>query len=83
MSSIQPLLTVNDVAALFGIHHKKAQRLARTGVLPCVKIGAVYRFRAEELEAWVSSQARSAVNRGALPTSVRMTQRGRPAASRG
>jgi excisionase family DNA binding protein len=47
------LLTVHDVAELLTIHHKKVQRLARTGVIPCIKIGAVYRFRREALEAWI------------------------------
>ena len=47
------LLSVHDVAAIMQIHHKKVQRLARTGVLPCIKIGAVYRFRAEALKKWM------------------------------
>jgi excisionase family DNA binding protein len=50
---MEPLLSVRDVASLLSIHHKKVQRLARTGVIPCLKIGAVYRFRAATLEAWI------------------------------
>jgi excisionase family DNA binding protein len=53
---MEPLLSVHDVAAQLGIHHKKVQRLARTGVIPCIKVGAVYRFQPAALEAWVASQ---------------------------
>jgi excisionase family DNA binding protein len=59
---MEPLLTVKEVASLLCIHLKKAQRLARTGVLPCVKIGAVYRFRRDALEAWVSSHTTGGPN---------------------
>lgn len=50
---MEHLLTVNQVAAILGIYHKKVQRLARTGVLPCIKVGSAYRFRESTLEAWV------------------------------
>lgn len=50
---MEPLLDVHQVAAIMSIHVKKVQRLARTGVLPCIKVGAVYRFRAATLEAWI------------------------------
>lgn len=51
---MEPLLDVHAVAAIMRLHHKKVQRLARTGVLPCIKVGAVYRFRVEALEKWMS-----------------------------
>ena len=35
---MEHLLTVNQVAAILGIYHKKVQRLARTGVLPCIRV---------------------------------------------
>ena|ERR1700744_6157330 len=50
---MQPLLNTHQVAAIIGLHVKKVQRLARTGALPCIKFGAVYRFRVETLEAWM------------------------------
>lgn len=55
---MENLLSVHDVAQLLAIHHKKVQRLARTGVLPCIKIGAVYRFQADALQAWVGRQSK-------------------------
>jgi excisionase family DNA binding protein len=64
---MEPLLSTKDVTSLFGVDLKKVQRLARTGVLPSLKIGAVYRFRPEALEAWVSSQT--------LPTGAVQTPR--------
>jgi excisionase family DNA binding protein len=56
MSKMEPLLSVRDVASLLNIHHKKVQRRVRTGVLPCIKVGSVYRFRPSMLDAWISSQ---------------------------
>ncbi len=53
MPKMEPLLDVQQVAELLRIHHKKVQRLARTGALPCIKVGAVYRFRAATLEKWI------------------------------
>jgi excisionase family DNA binding protein len=53
---MEALLSVHDVAQLLAIHHKKVQRLARTGVLPCIKIGAVYRFQPASLQAWLGQQ---------------------------
>ena len=52
---MKSLLTAKDVACRLNIDIKKVQRLARTGVLPCIKIGAVYRFSSSALDAWVSS----------------------------
>jgi excisionase family DNA binding protein len=61
---MKPLLNVHDVATLLCIHHKKVQRLARTGVLPALKVGAVYRFRPSTLHAWILSHTRAT---GATP----------------
>jgi excisionase family DNA binding protein len=58
---MENLLNVQQVAQLLGIHHKKIQRLARTGVLPRVKIGAVYRFQPAALDAWVKKRLNCAV----------------------
>lgn len=53
---MENLLDVHQVAAIMRIHHKKVQRLARTGVLPCAKIGCVYRFDQEELKGWIKNE---------------------------
>ena|ERR1700679_3644899 len=55
---MENLLDVHQVAAIMRIHHKKVQRLARTGVLPCIKVGAVYRFRQGALEGWIEVSER-------------------------
>jgi excisionase family DNA binding protein len=52
---MEQLLNVSEVATLLKVHHKKVQRLARTGVIPSIKIGAVYRFSPAALEAWLSA----------------------------
>jgi excisionase family DNA binding protein len=50
------MLTAKQVAAIMCIDLKKVQRLARTGVLPCIKIGAVYRFEPEALKGWIKDE---------------------------
>ena len=60
MAGFEPFIDTHAVASLLGIYHKKVQRLARTGVLPCIRVGSAYRFRESTLEAWVSSQTQSA-----------------------
>ena len=61
---MKSLLTAKDVACRLNIDIKKVQRLARTGVLPCIKVGAVYRFRQEVLEDWIEVSERKSTQAG-------------------
>lgn len=54
--TLETLLDARQVADILHIHLKKVQRLARTGVLPCIKIGAVYRFEQEALKGWIANE---------------------------
>jgi excisionase family DNA binding protein len=51
----EPLLNVREVAKLFGVNHAMLLRMARSGQLPGVKIGKLWRFRVSELNSWITS----------------------------
>jgi excisionase family DNA binding protein len=54
---MENLLTIEEAAALFQVHHNTIRKLIRTQGLPCFKLnGSVYRFRESELLAWVDAQ---------------------------
>ena len=52
---MENLITINEAAALFQVHHNTIRKLIRQG-LPCLKLGSVYRFRESELLEWVDAQ---------------------------
>jgi len=51
----EPLLNVREVAKLFGVNHATLLRMARSGQLPGVKIGKLWRFRVSESNSWITS----------------------------
>lgn len=55
-SSFEPLLDVQEAATLLRIHPKTMQSLARSGAIPCARMGKYWRFRASALDAWVHGQ---------------------------
>lgn len=59
---MEPLISAKQAADLLGIHPQKLRRLCRAGVIPCIKIGAVYRFRRSTLDAWLTGLENAAVN---------------------
>ena len=50
------LLDSDEAAALLGIHKKTLQRMARSGEVPGVQIGDLWRFRASTLNEWLTSR---------------------------
>ena len=50
------LLDSDEAAALLGIHKKTLQRMARSGEVPGVQIGDLWRFRASTLDEWLASR---------------------------
>src|SRR5580700_11143641 len=50
------LLDSDEAAALLGIHKKTLQRMARSGEVPGVQIGDLWRFRASTLNEWLASR---------------------------
>lgn len=52
----QQLLTPEEVATLLGVSRLLVIRQSRTGRIPSVKIGKVYRYRANTIESWLRGQ---------------------------
>jgi excisionase family DNA binding protein len=52
----EPLLTPAQAAKLLAVRPSWVYDAARTGQLPCVRVGRHVRFLRSDLERWVSSQ---------------------------
>ncbi|ELA7921212.1 helix-turn-helix domain-containing protein [Vibrio alginolyticus] len=50
------ILTLKEVAAYLKLAEKTAYRLASEGKLPGFKVGGSWRFKREDLEAWIENQ---------------------------
>jgi excisionase family DNA binding protein len=57
--NFERLLDSDEAATLLGIHKKTLQRMARTGEVPGVQIGDLWRFRASTLNEWLASKLAS------------------------
>ena len=57
--SIEPLLSSTQVGEILGIHPKVAERMAKRGELPALKVGRFWRYRGSALEQWIDSQLKS------------------------
>ena len=51
--SVEPAMTVHDVAALLNVDEKTIYRLAQKGDLPGFKVSGSWRFQRPDLEAWI------------------------------
>jgi excisionase family DNA binding protein len=56
VGNFERLLDSDEAAALLGIHKKTLQRMARSGEVPGVQIGDLWRFRASTLDEWLGSK---------------------------
>jgi excisionase family DNA binding protein len=52
----EPLLTPEQAAALLSVRRSWVYDAARSGHLPCVRVGRHVRFLRSDLEGWVASQ---------------------------
>lgn len=52
------ILTVEQVASILHLHSVTVYRLVKKGKLPAFKVGSRWRFRQNELEAWMAEQSR-------------------------
>lgn len=50
------ILTLQEVAEYLKLAEKTAYRLAAEGKLPGFKVGGAWRFKREDLEAWIEEQ---------------------------
>ena len=51
-SSVQPLLTPEEVARILSLTRLQVIRQSRAGRIPAVRIGKVWRYRPESIRAW-------------------------------
>jgi excisionase family DNA binding protein len=52
----EQLLDSDEAAVLLKIHPKTLQRMARNGEIAGIQIGKLWRFRASELDRWISGR---------------------------
>ena len=55
-TGFEPLLNVKQLAKLIGVNHVTLLRMARSGQLPGVRIGKLWRFRVSELNSWLTTE---------------------------
>ena len=54
MSKEKPFLTLEEVADLLGVNYQLIYRLVRSGELPAVRLGRIYRIERADLEAYLA-----------------------------
>ena len=52
----EPLLNVAQAASLLNVRESWVRAAARTGRLPCVRVGRHLRFSREQLQQWLGEQ---------------------------
>lgn len=53
---VDQILTLKEVAAYLKLAEKTAYRLVSEGKLPGFKVGGSWRFKREDLDAWIDTQ---------------------------
>jgi excisionase family DNA binding protein len=56
IKQFEPLLDSVEAAALLRIHPKTLKKMARRGEIRGTQIGKLWRFRASDLDEWISSR---------------------------
>ena len=52
----EPLLDLAEAAGLLRIHPQTLKKMAIRRVVPAIKVGRLWRFRASDLQEWVDSR---------------------------
>ncbi len=55
------ILTLPEVARLLKVAEKTVYTMAQRGDMPAFKVGGQWRFRREDLHAWIDAKTRRAV----------------------
>jgi len=58
-TEFEPLLDSEQAAGLLRVHPKTLQKIARRGEIHGTRVGKLWRFRASDLNAWISRQERA------------------------
>jgi len=53
------IMTIKDVSAYLKITEKTAYRLTADGEIPGFKVGGAWRFRRQEIDAWIDDRLKS------------------------
>jgi len=56
--SPSPAWTVRQVAEYLSVNERTVYRMAERGELPAFKVGDTWRFRREDIDAWIERQHR-------------------------
>ena len=56
--SPSPAWTVRQVAEYLSVNGRTVYRMAESGELPAFKVGDAWRFRREDIDAWIDRQQR-------------------------
>jgi excisionase family DNA binding protein len=56
--SPSPAWTVRQVAEYLSVNERTVYRMAERGHLPAFKVGDAWRFRREDIDAWIERQQR-------------------------
>lgn len=59
---ISSILTLDEVAALFRVSLPTVRKVVREQGLPGMKLGTQWRFRREDVDAWIKKQTEAAGN---------------------
>ena len=54
-----PAMTVRDVASYLNVDEKTVYRLVKRGDLPGFKVAGTWRFKQEDIDAWIEVQKQS------------------------
>ena len=57
--SFEPLINPEEAGSLLGIHPKTAIKMARAKLIPGIRVGKHWRFRASWLNAYIANQLQS------------------------
>lgn len=55
----EPLLDTDQAAAIMRVHPKTLQRYARQGIVRGFQLGTMWRFRASDIDRWISERLAS------------------------
>jgi excisionase family DNA binding protein len=55
----EPLLDTDEAAAIMRVHPKTLQRYARRGLVRGLQLGTMWRFRASDIDRWISERLAS------------------------